>query len=72
MRRLWLLVLLVALIGVASPAASAQAQDRDDNVAVEGNTRDESTQIDIDFDLVEVLDGIVDQTNIAAAYASCE
>ena len=72
MRRLWLLVLLVALIGVASPAASAQAQDRDDNVAVEGNTRDGSTQIDIDFDLVEVLDGIVDQTNIAAAYASCD
>jgi putative peptide zinc metalloprotease protein len=72
LRRLWLVALLVALIGVAAPAASAQAQERDDNVAVEGNTRDDSTRIDIEFDLVEVLDGIVDQTNIAAAYASCE
>ena len=72
MRRLWLLALLVAVIGVAAPAATAQAQDRDDNVAAEANTRDDSTRIDIDFDLVEVLDGIVDQTNIAAAYASCE
>src|ERR687895_1452329 len=72
MRRIWLLALLVAVIGFAAPAASAHAQDRDDNVAGEVNTRDGSTQIDIDFDLVEVLDGIVDQTNAAVAYASCE
>ena len=37
-----------------------------------GNEEDGSSEIDIDFSLVDVLDGIVDQTNATVAYASCE
>jgi putative peptide zinc metalloprotease protein len=71
-RRPWLALLLALLLAFATPVA-AIAQDRDDtNGAVAVNGEDGSSEVDIDFSVVEVLDGIVDQTNAAVAYASCE
>jgi putative peptide zinc metalloprotease protein len=73
LRRSWLALLLAAILAVAAPAQSVLAQgDSDDNGAVAINDEDGSSKIDIAFDLEQVLDGVVDQTNAAVAYASCE
>lgn len=69
-------MLLAALFAVAAPASAALAQDdaldEVDNGAIAVNEEDGSSEIDISFDIEAVLDGIVDQTNAAVAYASCE
>ena len=67
-----LAALVAAMLAVLALASPAFASDGDDNVAAEVNTQDGSTQIDIAFDIEKVFDGIVDQTNAAVAYSSCE
>jgi putative peptide zinc metalloprotease protein len=70
LRRAWLALLLSALLAVGTPAA-ALAQSKDDNGAVAVNTEDGSRQVDIAFDVRKVMDGMVDQTNLALALAKC-
>ena len=67
-----LAALVAAMLAVLALASPAVASDGDDNVAAEVNTQDGSTQVDIAFDIEKVFDGIVDQTNAAVAYSSCE
>ena len=62
-----LLALLLACGGLA-PAALADGT----NVAEAVNDEDGSSVIDIAFDIRRVSSGVVDQTNVAAAYATCE
>ncbi len=58
---------------MAAPASTALAQDEPiDNGAVAINEQDGSSEIDVAFDIRRVLDGIVDQTNAAVAYSSCQ
>jgi putative peptide zinc metalloprotease protein len=66
-----LLAAALAAMPLAAPAR-ALAQGGDTNVAGAVNTEDGSTEVDISFDFQRVVDGVVDQTNAAVAYASCE
>jgi putative peptide zinc metalloprotease protein len=69
-----LLALLVAAALCAAAPAQAQAQDEPvqiDNGAIAVNTTDDSTVFEFAFDFTRVVNGIVDQTNAAIAYASC-
>jgi len=67
-----LAALVAAMLAVLALASPALAGGGDDNVAAEVNTQDGSSQIDISFDIEKVMDGIVDQTNAAVAFSSCE
>lgn len=71
-RRLSFLAALIAalLLLVAVPAQPAMA-DTHPNVAQAVNDKDGSSVIDIAFDIRRVSSGVVDQTNVAAAYATC-
>jgi len=60
-----IVAVLLATLVFATPA---MAQD---NTATAVNDQDGSTQIDIAFDFKKVMNGVVDQTNVAEAYASC-
>jgi putative peptide zinc metalloprotease protein len=76
-----LLALLVAAIAALFAASPALAQDATataepepvqiDNGAIAVNTEDDSTVYDFAFDFTRVVNGIVDQTNAAIAYATC-
>src|SRR4051812_20487356 len=77
-----LLALLIAAVAALFAAAPASAQEatatatptatpRIDNSAIAINTEDNSTVFEFAFDFRRVLNGIVDQTNVAIAYASC-
>src|SRR4051812_44308721 len=68
MRRRSLLAVLVAVVLALTGAAPAVAQD---NTAIAINQKDNSSQIDVAFDFRRVMNGIVDQTNAAVAYSSC-
>jgi putative peptide zinc metalloprotease protein len=68
MRRRSLLAVLVAAVLALTGAAPAAAQD---NTAIAVNTKDNSSTIDVAFDFRRVMNGIVDQSNAAVAYASC-
>jgi putative peptide zinc metalloprotease protein len=69
----WLVALFTALLLALALASPALAQGGGDtNVATAVNTKDDSTEIDIGFEVKRVLDGVVDQTNAAVAYSSCE
>lgn len=57
-----------AAVGAASPT-SAAAQD---SAAVAVNTRDESSIFRLAFNIRRVTDDVVDETNAAVAYASCQ
>lgn len=71
MRRIAILS-VVALLGIPIPIALADAAAaQDDNAAVAVNTRDGSTVLRLAFSVRQVMDGTVDQTNAAVAYASC-
>ena len=72
-RRLrWLLVTLVATLALAAPAQAQADEGGGDNNATAVNTQDGSSELDVDFDVTAVFNGIVDNTNTAEAYASCE
>lgn len=68
-RRIALAAILAALIAFSMPAAPAAAQD---NTSVAVNEEDGASVFEFAFDVVHVVDGIVDQTNAAVAYSSCE
>jgi putative peptide zinc metalloprotease protein len=60
--------LALALGGVTAWAPPARAQD---SSAVAVNTRDGSSLFRFAFDIRRVMNGAIDQTNVAIAYASC-
>ena len=73
-----ILVLLAALVVAAAPAGVARgddespANDTSTNAAVAVNTKDGSTVFDVAFAIRRVMGPVVDETNIAYAYASCQ
>ncbi len=68
----WLVAVVACVAGLAAPAASAPAAPaQDDNAAVAVNTEDGATVFRVAFSVKHVADGVVDQTNTAAALASC-
>ncbi len=72
---LLLVALLSAVLAVPwAPAAWGDGEDRPsgDNAAQSFNEKDGSSVFDLAFDVREVSNGVVDQTNSAVAYASCE
>ena len=73
-RRRWLAFLLAALLCLplfGGPVAEAVRAD-EANVAEAVNEKDGSSVIDVAFEVRRVSSGVVDQTNVAAAYSSCE
>ena len=69
--RRMLAILVAVLLAAAAAAAPAAAQDGN-NSATAVNQEDGSTEVEISFDVEKVLDGIINQTNTAEAYASCQ
>ena len=72
-----LLALLAALVLGASAGALPAIADGDDgrsgdNAAVAVNTKDGSSLFDFAFDVVRISDDVIDNENVAIAYASCE
>lgn len=65
-----LVAILLAFGLVATAPGTAFAQD--DNVAVVENTTDGLALFDLAFSIVQVAGSVVDQTNVAVAYSSCE
>ena len=74
-RRLAALAVAVAALALAqAPAAFADGGNdngANDNAAVAINTTDNSSVFDLAFSIRDVMNGVVDQTNTAVAYASC-
>jgi putative peptide zinc metalloprotease protein len=66
-RRLLTILIAVAVTALAAPVAAAQ-----DNRAEAVNTEDEALVFDLAFDLHRAMDRVVDESNTAFAYASCE
>lgn len=79
------LLAIVAAVGLAfgSPAAFAQespapeetsstSDSGGDNLALAINTKDDSSVVKFAFQVRRVMNGVVDQTNAAVAFASCE
>src|SRR5688572_20344054 len=62
-------VWLAAAVLIAAPAANAYAQT---NMVYAENEKDNSSVFEFAFEVVEVSGEVVDQTNAAIAYASCE
>ncbi len=73
------LIALVIAASVAVPLAAATAADNDgtsesksgDNIAIAVNTEDGTIVFEVAFSVRRVNNGVVDNTNIAAALASC-
>lgn len=61
---------LLALVLALSPAAPALAAQ--DNAAVAINTEDGSSIFRFAFDVHRTMNSVIDETNIAISYASCE
>jgi putative peptide zinc metalloprotease protein len=66
-----LLIALIALLGFAFAGARAPAASAD-TAAVRVNTKDDSSLFRFAFGIRRVMNGVVDQTNAAVAYARCE
>jgi putative peptide zinc metalloprotease protein len=64
--------LITILIAVVVTALSAPAAAAQDNRADAVNTEDEALVFELAFDLHRTMDDVVDETNTAVAYASCE
>jgi putative peptide zinc metalloprotease protein len=62
-------ILAATAVAVGPAATAAHAQD---SAAVAVNTRDDSTVFRLIFDIRRVMGDVVDETNAAVAYASCE
>jgi putative peptide zinc metalloprotease protein len=71
-KRRLLLLLVAALLGLGPAVPAATAQDGGDNTAVAINTKDGSSLFRFAFKIRVVAGDVVDQTNAAVAYASCE
>ena len=68
----FVLVLLAAFCAFVFAAARPAAALAQDTAAVRVNTRDDSSLFRLAFGVRRVMNGVVDQTNAAVAYASCE
>jgi putative peptide zinc metalloprotease protein len=73
-----ILVFLAAFVVAVSPVGAARADDDENltnstatNAAVAVNTKDGSTVFDVAFAIRRVMGPVVEETNIAYAYASC-
>lgn len=66
-----LALLAVLAVALAAPAL-AGAQEGGDNAAVAENTEDGAYLFDFAFSLRQVMGDVVDETNTAVAYSSCE
>jgi putative peptide zinc metalloprotease protein len=64
-------VLLAVLLSFSIAASPAFADDGD-NAAVAINTKDGSSVFRFAFDIHQTMNEVIDETNIAVAYASCE
>jgi putative peptide zinc metalloprotease protein len=71
MKRRLLIILLAAFLGLGLAAAKPAAARAGDNVAIAVNTKDGTTVFKVAFAIRQVMNGVVDQTNAAVAYASC-
>ena len=71
-RRRILAVLLVAGALTAGPAAGTATASGQDQAAVAVNTKDGSSVFRLAFSVRRVMGDVVDQENVALAYASCE
>ena len=71
-RRRLLAVLLAAAALSAGPATLAPAAQAQDQAAVAVNTKDGSSVFRLAFSVRRVMGDVVDQDNVALAYASCE
>jgi putative peptide zinc metalloprotease protein len=70
-KRRLLTILLAVLLGVGFAAGSPSAAQAGDNVSIAVNTKDGTTVFKVAFAIRHVMNGVVDQTNAAVAYASC-
>jgi putative peptide zinc metalloprotease protein len=74
-RASWLVAGLTALVVALAPATAVRAADEpsggDTNQAVAVNTEDGASVFRLAFSVRHVTDGVVDQQNLAFAYASC-
>jgi putative peptide zinc metalloprotease protein len=74
MTRWFLTVALASGLGWSGPAVLAQEVEfaGGDNTAVAVNTKDGSSKVKVSFRVVRVKGDVVDQGNVAIAFASCE
>jgi putative peptide zinc metalloprotease protein len=70
MKRRLVTILLAALVGLGL-TAGAPAAARGDNVAIAVNTKDGTTVFKVAFAIRKVMGGVVDESNAAVAYNSC-
>jgi len=71
MKRRILIILLAALLGLGLSASRPARSAAGDNAAIAVNTKDGTTVFKVAFAIRQVMNGVVDQTNAAVAYASC-
>jgi putative peptide zinc metalloprotease protein len=71
MKRRLLTLLVAALMAVGVGAAKSDVAYAGDNAAIAVNTKDGTTVFKVAFAIRHVMNGVVDQTNAAVAYASC-
>jgi putative peptide zinc metalloprotease protein len=72
MLALWAALLLLLIPSTAFAQEIGDLEDIADNEAIVANEEDGASLFEFAFDIVRVTDGIVDQTNLALAYSSCE
>src|SRR4051794_34194984 len=69
----WMALWIASALSVFFLAAPASAQGHGgDNSAVAVNEEDGATVLDLAFDIVKAGGDVVDQSNLALAYADCE
>jgi len=71
MKRRLLTLLVAALLAGGVGAARSDVASAGDNAAIAVNTKDGTTVFKVAFAIRHVMNGVVDQTNAAVAYASC-
>ncbi|MEA2452979.1 MAG: putative peptide zinc metalloprotease protein [Actinomycetota bacterium] len=71
-RKAMLVALTAALMLFGTPLGSGLAHAQGDTAAVAVNTKDDSSVFRLAFSIRRVMSGVVDQSNAAVAYASCE
>ena len=71
MKRRFLAILIAALVAGGLSAARPAPALADDNAAIAVNTKDGTTVFKVAFAIRHVMSDVVDQTNGAVAYASC-
>jgi putative peptide zinc metalloprotease protein len=71
MKRRLLTLLVAAVLSAGLGAARSDVAYAGDNAAIAVNTKDGTTVFKVAFAIRHVMNGVVDQTNAAVAYASC-